>query len=1028
LIDRKILNRRALRLQWIVFLSILLSVTLGGYWFAQVVGEIGGDVRREQINLFELEDGFADAALDLSNQTQEWKDALLRVDRPELHFRHRDAFRAASLQVIEDMKRIERMMKSMGLDTTNIEDYRNQHTNLIAEYEIALKLIDSRRPQSVRLADELVRSKDRILRDGLRAELERAESAMSTHLNDSHAISATRFWIPGLLAALLPLIALWGFLQSGRTIRQIAREDARERAIYHSISEAVLVIDTDGRVNELNSVAQKLTGWSQKDACGQPVSEVFQIYEIADQRRCESPAETALRDKTAIPMSNGMMLRRRDGSECAVEDSAAPIINEQGEMLGAVMVFHDVSQRYALMFDLRRERALFQNTFDQAAVGIAHVALEGHWLRVNKRLCDIIGYSEAELLGLTFQDITHPDDLSDDVDQVGRMLSGEINQYCMEKRYIRKDGSLVWINLTVALSHKADGMPDYFISVVEDIQSRKVAEQEAQAAQVQYQALFEQMPEGVLLFNHKMQVVSFNQKALRQLGYEAEELLGLYVWDIDAIDDQQVVLRRAEKLRSTGGDVFESRYRMRNGNLLDVRVSVLIAHLPDDTEVYQCLFADISQQKEATRQIEYLAYHDQLTNLPNRRLLNDRVSQSISGALRRDTHVALLYLDIDHFKDVNDTLGHLFGDSLLVTIANRLHECIRDEDTLARVGGDEFVILLNDVSQADDAALVAEKILSHVGLPIVVGEEELRTNFSIGISLYPQDGGDADTLLKHADAALYLSKQQGRATYRFYTEELHAKIIERVQTERLIHKALERGEFELYYQPKVNLGDSCIIGCEALIRWNRPGDGLIPPSQFIPIAEQSHLIDQIGTWVIRTVCHQTAEWARRGYKLRVAFNVSARQFMHPQELLRSLREAIEESGVDPTLLELEMTESLLINQQDMQSVLQQISSMGIHLALDDFGTGYSSLSYLRRFPISILKIDRSFVSDSDHDSDDAEMVKTIIDMAHNLRMNLVAEGIETNQQRNLLCVYGCETGQGYYFSKPLPLVEFEALI
>jgi len=994
----------------------------------QVVDDIGDDVRSAQINLIALEDGFADTALDMSSQTQEWKDALLRADRPELYMHHRDAFRVAARKVSDDLNRIERQMQTMGLATNNVVSYRDQHIQLISDYEAALALIDSRQPMSFRVADDSVRGKDRQLRDDLRAELERAETDVTTHLNDSTGMSVTRFWLIGLLVIFLPLVALWGFLQSARTQRLIAREDARERAIYHSIGDAIMVIDSDGCVDTLNPVAQKLTGWSQEDAIGRPISEVFKLYDIANNTRCESPAEVALRDKVLIPMSNGMVLRRRDGSESAVEDSAAPIIDENGTMIGVVMVFHDVSRRYALMAELRRERTFFQQTFEQAAVGIAHVSPQGRWLRVNQRLCDIVGYSEAELLGLSFQDITDPRDLSDDNEQVERMLNGEISQYSMEKRYIRKDASICWINLTVSLSRAENGTPDYFISVVEDIQARKMAEQSAESAYLQYQALFEQLPEGVLLFNHEMQVVSFNPIALQMLGYKSVELLRLHVWDIDATDDQQLVLQRAERLRATGADVFESRYRMSDGRLLDVRVSVRLALLPDGVEIFQCLFSDISNQKEAERQIEHLAYHDPLTGLPNRRLLSDRLNQAISGAMRRDAQVALLFLDLDHFKDVNDTMGHLFGDALLVNIAHRLQECIRNEDTLARVGGDEFVIVLNDVIHAADIAGVAEKIISHVGLPIQVGEESLHTNVSIGISLYPQDGRDTDTLLKYADAALYLSKQQGRMTYRFYTEELHAKAAERVQIERSLHKALARNEFELYYQPKVNLADQSIIGCEALIRWNRPGAGLTFPGQFIHVAEQSYLINQIGDWVIRTACRQASLWEQKGYKLRVAFNVSARQFMRPQELLNSLREAILESGVDPALLEMEMTESLLIDQQDMSNVLHEIRAMGVHLALDDFGTGYSSLSYLRRFPISTLKIDRSFISDADGNADDAEMVKTIIDMAHNLRMNLVAEGIETDHQSNLLCVYGCESGQGYYFGKPLPLTEFEALI
>jgi diguanylate cyclase (GGDEF)-like protein/PAS domain S-box-containing protein len=721
------------------------------------------------------------------------------------------------------------------------------------------------------------------------------------------------------------------------------------------------------------------------------------------------------------------LLRSLDGNEYHIEDSAAPVHDEQGNMIAVVMVFHNVSQRYAMLRRVREERSLFQQTFEQAAVGMAHVAPDGAWLRVNRKLCDILGYSADELLGLTFQDITHADDLATDLGQVQDMLAGTIDHYSMEKRYIHKNGHQVWVNLTVALARKDDGTPDYFISVVEDIHLRKDAEMTAEIARHQYQALFEQMPEGVLLFDRQMRVVSFNNEAILQLEYSPDELLNLHVWDIDAIDDQALVRQRAKKMQDTGGDEFESRYRTRSGRLLDVMVSVRLARLPNEQEVFQCLFRDIGEQKEAARQIEHLAYHDQLTGLANRRLLNDRMTQAINSVLRRDAHIGVLYLDLDHFKDINDSFGHQFGDALLKSVTARLHECVRVEDTLARIGGDEFVVMLKDV-ESEDAAVIAQKIIHNIALPMHIEGEEVHITPSIGISICPQDGKDADTLLKNADAALYLAKQQGRATYRFCTDALHTRAIERLQIERLLRKAIERNEFELYYQPKVNLNDGVIIGCEALIRWNHPGMGVVSPMKFIPVAEQSHLINEIGIWVMREACRQAALWQQQGLNLQVAFNVSARQFMRPEELLHALREALDNSGVTPSLIEIEMTESLLIDEQSMGEVLQKIRAMGVHLALDDFGTGYSSLSYLRRFPISILKIDRSFVSDADRDPDDAEMVKTIIGMANNLRMNLVAEGIETEGQRNLLCVYGCETGQGYHFSRPLPVAAFEAMV
>ncbi len=549
-----------------------------------------------------------------------------------------------------------------------------------------------------------------------------------------------------------------------------------------------------------------------------------------------------------------------------------------------------------------------------------------------------------------------------------------------------------------------------------------------EAAHEQYKSLFEQMPEGVLLIDENVQIIAHNHEAMRQLEYSSEELMEMHVWDFEAVDDPAAIEQRKQKIQKTGRDDFESRYRTRSGRLMDVDVSVQLVHMPDGRPVFQTLFHDITEQKLAAQQIEHMAYHDQLTGLANRRLLQDRMEQSISSAVRRNVHIAVLYLDLDHFKDVNDSLGHQAGDILLQAVTLRLQKIIRAEDTLARVGGDEFVIMLNDISGLGDAATIAEKIIRELAEPLQVGVDELRVTPSIGISICPQDSRDVQELLKFADNALYQAKQSGRATYRFYTQALHEKAVARLQTERLLHTALEKGEFELYYQPQVNLRDGRIIGCEALIRWNHPGVGVVTPASFIPVAEHSNLIFQIGEWVMRAACLQAKEWHNRGLNLKISFNVSARQFLRPEELMRALRKAISDSEVDAALLGIELTESLLLDQQGMGEVLNEIRALGVQLALDDFGTGYSSLSYLRRFPINVLKIDRSFVSDADQNEEDAEMVKTIIGMAHNLHMSLVAEGVESQAQAVLLAAHGCEVAQGYYFYKPVPVAEFESLL
>ena len=1031
---KKQANLRVRALLSITLLSILLSVGLSAYLFDQIVRELDAGARQRAQDSQTVSNTLTEAVVALANQTQEWKDMLLRAHDPALLSKHRALFDQDQQQFQAALTRTEAAMRQAGLDLSRLHLMQQQNQILLAEYTAGLALLDPKAPLSYRAADARVRGADRALRDNMQQLLRDTEQQSALRLQKigvtTSASNGGKLYLLGGLGIILPLISFGLFFYIYRALREIAAGDARIRAIYEAIGDAVIVTDLAGQVQSLNQTAQRLTGWTQAEASGQPVSEVMPLLAEKDRRRIESPIERVLRDGQLVPMANGMILpHRSNGSETAIEDSAAPVYDDNQRMIGAVMVFHDVSERYALLRRLRAKQALFRQIFEQAAVGLAQVsAPDGRLLQVNGKLCEILGYTQDELLGLRFQDITHPEDLRRDLLKLESMLSGTLPTYQVEKRYIRKDGRIVWISLTTSLSRREDGSPEHFISVMQDIQARKDAELAAEVTQHQYQALFEQMPEGILLINRDLRVISCNREAQLQLEYSEAELCQLHVWDIEADEDAERVQQHAQKMRDTGKDEFESHYRTRSGQLIDVLVSVQRVSLPGGDEVFQCLFRDISEQKAATRQIEYLAYHDQLTGTANRRLLTDRLNQAISVVLRRGTQLGVLYLDLDRFKEVNDSLGHQFGDELLKVVSARLLECIRAEDTLARIGGDEFVVLLNEISAPDDAASVAQKIINRVAEPVRIGKEELRIGVSIGISVCPADGKDADDLLKYADAALYQAKGLGRGTYHLYTNELHRQLVERLQAEHLLRKAIEFDEFELYYQPKVNLEDSRITGCEALIRWNHPGTGLIPPMQFIPIAEQSNLIIEIGAWVIRDVCRQAARWQEQGHTFRVAFNVSARQFTEPEALLAQLRHAIAHSGVDARYLEVEITESLLIDKQSMNDALTQIREMGIHIALDDFGTGYSSLSYLKTLPINTLKIDRSFVSDADHDPDDAEMVKTIIGMGRNLRMELVAEGIETEGQRSLLSTYGCQLGQGYYFSRPLPRAEFEALL
>jgi diguanylate cyclase (GGDEF)-like protein/PAS domain S-box-containing protein len=441
------------------------------------------------------------------------------------------------------------------------------------------------------------------------------------------------------------------------------------------------------------------------------------------------------------------------------------------------------------------------------------------------------------------------------------------------------------------------------------------------------------------------------------------------------------------------------------------------------------VFHDVTTARALSLRMSYLARHDSLTDLPNRILLNDRLTQAITLAYRHQQKLALLYLDVDRFKHINDALGHAVGDRLLQSVAQRLFDCVRTSDTVSRQGGDEFVILLTETKQARDAAVIAEKILLALAAPHRIDQHELHLTASIGIVTYPDDGMDADTLMKNADFAMYHAKDFGRNNFQFFKADMNVRAIERQSLENGLRHALERHEFVLYYQPKMNLDTGSIIGVEALIRWRHPTRGLVSPAQFIPVAEECGFIVTIGRWVLREACCQARKWQKEGLPaMRIAINISAVE-LRAKGFVAYVRQILTETGLEARYLELELTETFLM--QDSRStaaVLRELKDMGIHLALDDFGTGYSSLSYVKRFPIDTLKIDQSFVRDLATDADDASIVSAVISMGKSLHMRVVAEGVETQEQLEFLREHGCPFGQGFYFSPPVGAKEFTQLL
>jgi diguanylate cyclase (GGDEF)-like protein/PAS domain S-box-containing protein len=1031
----KLLKEKIRILFALIVMTLTLTVFTSGWVLYHLLDNLGQETTRGVQQVSALVDEQRQIQVAFKRQVQEWKDLLLRGSGGADFARYHDSFQAEAGMVQNKITHLIRELKRQGLHTEHLARVQQAHAALTHRYEAALVSHPlPGHPENVARIDAQVRGGDRslsaemdVLGDEIRDEvLERIRSVSGTV---GSRYQGQQFYLYLMLLVMLPGAGYGGVYALNRLTRQLQEEKERVQVTLSSIGDAVIVTDHHGAVEYLNPVAEQMTGWSRGEAEGRPLQEVFRIINEYSREVVENPVDIVLREGRIVGLANHTVLIARDGSEAAIEDSAAPVRDMSDGIRGVVLVFHDATAARRTEGALRRQEALFRATFEQAAVGVAHVDPQNlSIVLANPRLLELLGYSMDELRRMTVADLTLPEDREVIGAAFQDLLQGRVEVVRSEKRCPRKDGSLGWSNISLSLIRKEDGTPDLLVAVFEDISGRKQIEDEAQALRMQYQTLFEQMPDAVLLLDLSGRVAGFNQEALRQYEYTPEEILRLSIPDLEARETLDEHLEHKRRIEETGRDDFETQHRTKFGRLIDVQAAVRLVTLPDGRQMFQVAFRDITAQKQAHHRIEFLANHDHLTSLPNRRLLRDRIDRAIGNAARHGDSVALLFLDLDHFKVVNDTLGHEIGDLLLQAVAQRLQSCVREQDSIARIGGDEFVVMLVELPNSEAAATVAGKIVDTLSQPYLVGGYDLHTSPSIGISLYPVDGNNFDALLQRADAAMYHAKENGRAGYRFFREEMNLRTQERLAIEHELHLALERGEFELYYQPKVDSRDQRLIGGEALIRWNHPERGMVPPGVFIPVAEQSNLINSLGEWVVQAVCRQTREWVDAGLAcVPISFNVSARQFLY-SDLPVTLARAVEESGADPRLLEMELTESVLMRPQDVHVTLAAIKALGFRVALDDFGTGYSSLAYLRKMSIDTIKIDRSFVNDLERSADDVVIVQTLISTALNLKMDVIAEGVETRGQADILCDSGCCACQGYFFGRPMPAAQFAKLL
>ena len=690
---------------------------------------------------------------------------------------------------------------------------------------------------------------------------------------------------------------------------------------------------------------------------------------------------------------------------------------------------------------LQSSEERFRAMSDASPLGIFVSDAEGECVYTNAAYHTISGLTLEQTLGTNWSMAIHPEDRERVLAEWRNAARGQ-TPFQTEFRFLQGDESIVWTRVNSAAmldGKKSSGL----VQTVEDITERKSAEFVLQSAE---EALFEEkeraqvtlnsIGDAVLTTDLQGNVTYLNLVAETMTGWSCEDALGRPIAEVFTILDGTTRLAAANPMLRAmaenesvglGTDCVLVR---RDGFESAIEDSAAPIHNRDGRVAGAVIvFRDVSKSRAMALEMAHLAQHDFLTSLPNRLLLTERFSHAIGLAQRHRKQVGLLFLDLDNFKHINDSLGHAIGDQLLQSVANRLVACVRATDTVCRQGGDEFVILLTEIGQLQDAAQVAETLRAALDVPHLIGGHELHVSLSIGISVFPDDGADVDILMQNADTAMYHAKASGRNNHQFFKADMNTRAVRRLYIESSLRRALKQSEFLLHYQPKIDLVTGAMTGAEALIRWQDPELGLVMPGQFVPIAEENGLIIPIDQWVLREACSQVQAWLDSGLRaVPVAVNISTMEFRH-EGFLDGLALILMVTGLAPRYLELELTESILMHDAESSvSVLKALKTMGVKLAIDDFGTGYSSLSYLKRFPIDTLKIDQSFVRDIVTDADDATIVSAIIGMGKTLKQRVIAEGVETHEQLAFLRARQCDEGQGFHFSHPLPAEDFAQLL
>jgi diguanylate cyclase (GGDEF)-like protein/PAS domain S-box-containing protein len=833
------------------------------------------------------------------------------------------------------------------------------------------------------------------------------------------AASATAFTI------LLVLIAGLVTVNRRRKLAEESLQESQER--YRSLvdhSPTGILVLRQGEILYANPSAAMILGATAADELiGRAVNELVhpddrqvvldRMKTAEESGSAVAPCEAKLikLDDTAINVQIQGTRIQYDG-ETAIQTSFTDITERKQAEQAMARANNDLAAR----------KILLKQILDTASVAIFLVDMTGHITQANRRMAEMFRWSTQELEGKEYVELVDPSEQAMGRQKMLALLNSQASSVDLDRNYRRADGSQFWGHLSGKRFYDADGQELGLIGVIADITDRKHAEENLKLAA----SVFTHAREGITITDASGTIVEVNDTFTQITGYSREEALGQNPRILQS-DRQTPEFYAAmwQDIASKGHWYGEVWNRRKNGEVYAEMLTIsAVRDATGKTQNYVALFSDITSMKEHQSQLEHVAHYDALTGLPNRLLLSDRLQQAILQSHRRGQSLAVAYLDLDGFKAVNDTYGHGHGDELLVALTERMKAALCDGDTLARVGGDEFVAILVDLERVNDGDIVLQRLLKAIGDQLVVNNVVMQVSASIGVTLYPQDGGDADLLIRHADQAMYAAKQAGKNRYHLFDTAQDAAIQTRHESLEHIRTAIDNKEFVLHYQPKVNMKTGQVTGVEALIRWQHPHRGLLPPIAFLPIIEGHAISIELGEWVIATALTQMCTWKASGLEIPVSVNISARQLQQSNFASRLGVLLAAHPEIQPDCLELEVLEtSALEDITHVSEVMSACQALGVRFALDDFGTGFSSLTYLRRLPAQVLKIDRSFVHDMINDPDDMAIVQGVIGLASAFHREVIAEGVETAAHGKLLLSIGCELAQGFGIARPMPAAD-----